>query len=110
MNGTNYQFVFEIDFAVIKVQYVVIIYKPLKGNFQISRGEFLNLSKPSSESYKHFEGASIKSVANIEQIDTLLKNALKEYLSANAQIISVDYYGPFYAIRYSVDANTNIKV
>jgi hypothetical protein len=31
-------------------------------------------------------------------------------LTATSQINSVDYYGPFYIIKYSVDANTNLKV
>ena len=62
---------------MIKAQYVIVVYKPIHGNAQISRGEFLNLTRPAVESYKHFEGAAIKTVAYIDQIDVLLKSSLK---------------------------------
>jgi len=110
VNGINYQFVFEIDYAGVKVQYVMVVYKPFNGGYEITRGDYLNLTKPDVKQFKRAEKANLKNILFLDKIDGNVKSKLKDFLPSSAEIDSAEFYGPYHILKYTVDPNTNLKV
>ncbi len=109
VNGMNYQFELEVTYSrTVTVKYVVVIFASLSKTYEITRSEFVDLPQFNTANLRSF--SSVTEVAYFTDIDALLRKELKDKLTAEFQLASIDAFEPYFVFGYRNKIGTVIRV
>ena len=105
----NYQFDLEISYSrTVNVKYVVVIFASLSRTYEITRSEFVDLPQLNTANLRSF--SSVTEVTYFSDIDTLIRKELKDKLTVEYELTSIDASEPYFVFGYRNKIGTVIRI